>query len=78
MPRYFFNVRDGQKLFADSEGQDFPDVLEARSEAARTANEIMDQQALPDTPDGWLVDICDESGATLDTLGFADARTLRP
>jgi hypothetical protein len=41
MPRFFLHVRDGEKLFKDGEGQEFPSLAEARTEAVLSARELM-------------------------------------
>jgi hypothetical protein len=40
MPRYFFDIRDGEELIADEEGMDLPDLEAAFREAARSLAEI--------------------------------------
>jgi hypothetical protein len=37
MPRYFFDIRDGNELHRDEEGLDFPDLATAEREAAEAA-----------------------------------------
>jgi hypothetical protein len=40
MPRYFFDIRDGDELIADEEGMDLPDLEAAFREAARSLADI--------------------------------------
>jgi hypothetical protein len=37
VPRYFFDIRDGENLFVDEEGLSFPDFESAQREAAEAA-----------------------------------------
>ncbi|NBJ10626.1 DUF6894 family protein [Microvirga arsenatis] len=62
MPRYFFDTFDGDRLIADSEGIELPDLEQVKAEA---------QRALPDLardglPDGdqktFIVSVRDETG----------------
>src|SRR4051812_43221373 len=46
MPRFFFHVRERDKLFEDEEGQELPDVEAAELEAAQSAAEIS-REVLP-------------------------------
>jgi hypothetical protein len=36
MPRYYFDIRDGDDLYSDEEGLDLPDLRAAEVEAARS------------------------------------------
>jgi hypothetical protein len=47
MPRYYFDVDDGETLTCDDEGLDLDDMEEARREAVRTLPEVA-KDALPD------------------------------
>ena len=40
MPRYFFDTRDGDKFIQDDEGQELPDLLRVKAEAARSLAEL--------------------------------------
>jgi hypothetical protein len=40
MPRYFFDIRDGEELVSDEEGMELPDLDAAFREAARSLAEI--------------------------------------
>jgi uncharacterized protein DUF6894 len=40
MPRYFFDIRDGEELIPDEEGMELPDLDAAFREAARSLAEI--------------------------------------
>jgi hypothetical protein len=41
MPRYFFDIRDGDDFFTDDEGLWFPDMKSAEREAAEAAASIL-------------------------------------
>ena len=41
MPRFFFHVREGDKLIDDVEGSDHPSLAAARAEAVLSARELM-------------------------------------
>ena len=45
MPRYYFDVRDGERFFEDTEGVEFPDIEAAREEAARAVGEVPNGRA---------------------------------
>ena len=40
MPRYFFDIRDGEELIPDEEGMDLPDLEAAFREAVRSLADI--------------------------------------
>lgn len=46
MSRYYFHVRDGDKLRTDPEGADFRSLDAARDEAIHAAREIMAEKVL--------------------------------
>ena len=41
MPRFFLNIRDGNTLFADPEGTEFPDLEAAHHEALAAARSVV-------------------------------------
>jgi hypothetical protein len=49
MPRFYFDVRDGDKLDLDDEGVEFASTHEARVEASRALAEMI-KDAMPN---GW-------------------------
>ena len=71
MPRYFFNVHDGE-TFPDLQGTELHDLNAARDEAIRFSGALM-----KDSPDkfwvakGWHMEVCDDFGLHLFTLRFA-------
>lgn len=73
MPRFFFHLKDGVTL-CDEEGMSFATVDEARTEAVRTAREIMADEVRRGSL--TLVDrieIADEGGNPVTVVTFADA-----
>ena len=71
MPRYFFNVHDGQDL-PDTEGTEYPDVDTAHREAFHTAGEMLkvaDRKFL--RGDVWEMHVTDEAGRTVCRLRFS-------
>jgi hypothetical protein len=73
MPRYFFHVADGRDI-PDLEGTVLPSPAEARSEAIRTAGEIIKSEGA-EFWDGteWQMTVKDEAGASMFTLRFSAA-----
>jgi hypothetical protein len=51
MPTFFFNVRDGKKVFSDEDGAEFVDIKAAEVEAAEAAMAI-GRELLPDRKGG--------------------------
>jgi hypothetical protein len=47
MPRFYFDIRDGESLVVDEVGLEFPTVNEARDDASRTLGQMM-KEAMPD------------------------------
>jgi hypothetical protein len=68
MPRYFFNIRDGQEVDEDEEGVELPDVEAAKAEALATVEELRGQ--LADAAHIEL-EITDDTGRRLLTVPFS-------
>ena len=47
MPRFYFDIREGNRLVPDEDGLEFPTVNEARDDASRTLGQMM-KEAMPD------------------------------
>ena len=47
MPRFYFDIRDGQRFVPDEDGLEFPTINEARNDASRTLGQMM-KEAMPD------------------------------
>ena len=72
MPRFFFNIHDGQDLL-DSEGTELPDLAAVRREAIQTSARVLKDSA--DYWDGteWRMVVKDEAGQLVLRLTFAAA-----
>jgi hypothetical protein len=71
MPRYFFDVHDGQNI-PDVEGVELRDRDAAHREAFHTAGEMLkaaDRTFLK--ADGWEMHVTDEAGKTVCRLKFS-------
>jgi len=74
MPRFFFNVREGDKLIDDIEGGDYPSLAEARAEAVLSARELMANDILAGRkPSGSRFEIGDDSGQIVLIMPFEEA-----
>ena len=73
MPRYFFNVVDGDRTIVDSLGLELDDLDEARQEAVASARELMSENLLRGVPpNGRRFVVTDETGAVLAEIPFKD------
>jgi hypothetical protein len=68
MPRFFFHVRDGDKLTRDVEGADFPHLEAAQDDAKTAARQMLAEQI---DRDGVL------NGKLLATVPFTDTIKLQ-
>jgi hypothetical protein len=73
MSRFFFHVREGERLVRDEEGSECPDLAAAREEAKASARDLA-KQYLDDrtAPDPLCVEICDAAGRVLTVLPMAE------
>ncbi|HXQ03295.1 MAG TPA: hypothetical protein VN831_00865 [Bradyrhizobium sp.] len=72
MGRFYFHLRDGDKLLPDDEGVDLPDFSAAKREAVLAARELLAEaigNGRQKVPDAFV--IADESGRALDTVLLA-------
>jgi hypothetical protein len=72
MGRFYFHLRDGDKLLPDDDGVDLPDFSAAKREAVLAARELLAEairSGRQKVPDAFV--IADESGRTLDTVLLA-------
>lgn len=76
MPRYYFHIIDGRRI-EDEEGQEFPGLDEARTEAIASARSIM-REALwaGRLPLNECIQIADGDGTIIATVPFRDAITI--
>jgi hypothetical protein len=75
MPRFHMNIRKGEELLEDWEGEEFPSLSAARTEAVRSARELMSARiAAGKMPDGHTrFEIADDSGKTVLVMPFEEA-----
>ena len=83
MPRYFFNVHDGQPPLAqdppDRDGTLLPDLEAARSQAVTLAGEMLkDLDGRFWSGTDWRLRVTDEQGATVCTLRFSGTKGNEP
>ncbi len=73
MPRFYFHVRDGDRLTRDADGADLPSLDTARAKAAAAVREAASRLLRPGQDlSGRRFEIADESGRVLATVGFRD------
>jgi hypothetical protein len=74
MPLYFFHIRHPDQLVPDEEGMQFPDDDAARREGLESARELTaDAVRRGETVTGWVIEIVDEGGRVLGSVGAQDA-----
>ena len=56
MPRFYFDVRDGEKFVSDDDGLEFPGIREAKRDASRMLGEMIKDEM----PDGDHLDMAVE------------------
>jgi hypothetical protein len=79
MPRYHFNVRQGEALIQDLEGEELPDLETAEFEARMTARELLMQAIVADDEiDGRVIEIADTSGKIIETMKVKDLISRPP
>ena len=74
MPLYFLHIRNGDKLEADPDSIELPDLDAALAEAVKVARELLDEVA--DLGRDAIIEIADGSGEVIVTVPFSDA--IRP
>lgn len=74
MPKFYFNVIAQSDIITDLEGSDLATLDTAKLEAVYDARALMSEAVLRgrDISD-WRIEISDDAGAVLATLGFSDA-----
>jgi hypothetical protein len=60
MPRYFFNLNDGEKIIPDVEGTELPDDESARAHAALVVGELARNRERETR--SWRLAVCDAQG----------------
>ncbi|WJH38467.1 hypothetical protein N7E02_07560 (plasmid) [Aliirhizobium terrae] len=77
MIRLYFHIRDGDRLSKDPEGAEFQDVQTARTEAVRSARELLSQRVLNgEEINGQSFELTDDNGVIVDTVKFRDVLRL--
>jgi hypothetical protein len=66
MKRYYFDIRDGDKLVADEEGMELPDVEAAQEEAARSLADLARDQARGQPSCHMAIEVRDYNGPVLE------------
>jgi hypothetical protein len=69
MPRYYFNIRDGDAGLSDPDGTELPDAAVAASHALVVARELMQHNEAAKRH--WRLDVCNADGKLLFELPFA-------
>lgn len=78
MPRYFFNVSNGNGLTRDEEGVDLPDEAAARTMAMDSIRSIVSEEARKGMLDlDGYIDVLDISAVQLERIKFPEAFALR-
>ncbi|HEX9932378.1 MAG TPA: Crp/Fnr family transcriptional regulator [Allosphingosinicella sp.] len=74
MPRFFFNIRNGNGLTEDEEGRELDDAAAARAEAVKGIRSIVADEAKSGRIDlAGRIEVTDERGDALFDLAFGDA-----
>jgi hypothetical protein len=76
MPRFHMHIRHADKLLEDWEGEEFPSLVEARTEAVMAARELMAAEVASGkkpTPKCSSFEIVDESGRIVLVVPFEEA-----
>jgi hypothetical protein len=74
MPVYYFQVHNGQGHTPDDEGQDLPDIEEARAVAMAGIRSLLGEELAAGSMDfDGRIDVTDEKGNVLLSLCYSDA-----
>ncbi|MDB5528104.1 MAG: hypothetical protein JWR51_1207 [Devosia sp.] len=78
MPRYYFDIREGQETVTDDEGTELVDLTMARLEAANTITELANDHIPGDGPQHYIsIIVRDETGAAVIKMDLAfDTKVL--
>jgi hypothetical protein len=77
VPRFYFHVREGEKLTLDTEGTELADLAAVRHEAVHAAKEaLIDAIRTDHSFDHQVFEIADEDGAVVFKLPFREAVRL--
>jgi hypothetical protein len=74
VPRFYFHVRDGDKLDIDTEGTELPDLAAVREEAVHAAKEALIEAIRTDSVfNNQVFEVADDQGRLVFTLPFREA-----
>lgn len=74
MQHYYLDLREGEKLVRDAEGQDFPDLTAARDEAIAAIRELIcDAVCDGELPLHHSIELLDRNRTRLLTIHFDEA-----
>jgi nucleoid-associated protein YgaU len=77
MPRYFFHLREGDRVLPDHDGSELPNLEAARAEAIQSARELLAAKLKAgEVVDGQAFEIADESGEVVLTAPLSEALRL--
>jgi CRP-like cAMP-binding protein len=77
MPRFFFNIRNGNGFTPDEEGREFADGAAARAEAVKGVRSMLAEEAKSGRIDlAGRIEVTDESGGPVAAVAFRDAVQL--
>ncbi|KQQ38817.1 hypothetical protein ASG19_07365 [Rhizobium sp. Leaf306] len=79
MPRYFFNIRSGDVLNKDPEGEEHDTLASAENEAIQSAREIMGEAVKSGRSNakGKVYELPDVAGQVLSSIAFTDVLQVR-
>jgi CRP-like cAMP-binding protein len=77
MPRFFFNIRNGNGFTEDEEGRELEDASDAREIAVRGIRSIVGEEAKEGKIDlRGRIEVADEAGKPVCAIGFGEALEL--
>ncbi len=76
MPLYYLHIRTRGKLEVDPDGIEVPDLDAARAEARRVARELVVE--VPDLRCDTVIEITDEAGQVVESVGSSGAAQPKP
>lgn len=66
MPRYYFNIREGDRLTRDEEGLDLPNLARTEREAEMSGRDLLADMLRAGVPlDGQALEITNQDGTVL-------------
>lgn len=77
MPRFYFNVRDGETVIADKEGVEMPGKTAAAEEAEQAARDLLADRVKHGEPlEAKSFEVVNDNGETILTLPFRSVLRL--